>query len=744
MPREKCSAKRPYEEIAAIIHWVDLLGLEMSHHGRMTSERANQLGEAGLRNRDSRVRPRTRGAIARASLGIAMVLAGCTAATGTKTRGTDAGDTNTQTKIPSTVKKATDHGALRKVTAIDAPAGLKGFRITFASELRDGSPTDVTGLVYIPDKTAPPGGWPVVSVGHPTVGLADICAPSQNIGILETTVAGLFGGQGFATVQSDYPGLGTPGAHPFLDGVSSGNSMLDVVRAAGKIDGVSLSPRLVTWGHSQGGHAALFAGARAADYTPELQLVGVVAGAPPSQLASLAGDLSSSPRRGYITLIASGLAAANSNLKLDDILTPEGQTITKRLDTECSDSVVDSSSTANLLKPSGLTKSWIDALNADEPGNLSITAPVFIVHGDADDLVPVASSETLAKQLEAQGANVERKVYPGASHGGAALASLADVSTWIAKKLNGGTAKAAIAQTASPAWTGATGKLRSTLEKGQSKTLVIAHAGGEQEAPHSTLYAFKRAHTIGADVLEMDVRLSSDNQLVVFHDPTVDRTTDETGPVATRTADQLAKLDAAYWFAPGCWDCRTSAKEFVLRGVRTGSVAPPESTSANEFGVVTLDTIIKQFPDSVLDIEIKADGPDGGTKVAEALAKRLQQDPAPDRFLVVSFDDAALKTFRAAAPKIATSPGLREIAQYVLAGAKLAPTPVLQVPPSAQGLPVLTPALLEKAKADGLAIWVWPEDSTTDTTDTYRTLLQDRPNGIIAGRPQALIDLLAK
>jgi glycerophosphoryl diester phosphodiesterase len=716
---------------------MDLIAGKLHQHGSMSFRCT---GKSPLhRNRVSRL------PIAVALLTAMILLASCSTvstsdpATPVSTSSTSPA-TSATSASPATQRS---HGVLKTATPIDAPTGLKAWRVTFSSELRDGAPTDVTGLVYVPDRTAPPGGWPVVSVGHPTVGLADVCAPSQNIGLLETTVAGLFGGRGFAVVQSDYPGLGTDGPHPFLDGISSGNSMLDIVSAAATIDGVTLSSRTVVWGHSQGGHAALFAGSQAAKYSPDLQVVGVVAGAPPSQLSSLADELSTSPQRGYVTLIASGLTASHPDLKLEDILTAEGRTFTKRLDTECSDAVVTSAATATLLKPTGLTQPWIDTLNADEPGNLKIAAPVFIIHGAADELVPASSSEALAQQLLAGGATVERKVYPGATHAGAALASLTDVSSWIAQKLQAGSQTTTTVATGTPAWTGATGKLRAVLERGERQTLVIAHAGGEQEAPHSTMYAFKRAQKMGVDVFELDVHLSSDGQLVVFHDSTVDRTTNETGPVATRTAAELAKLDAAHWFAPGCWDCRTTATEFPLRGVRTGAMPPPDGFTAEDFGVTTLDALLKEFPDSVFDIEIKTDGPDGGTKVAEALAKRLMQDPSPDRFLVVSFDDAALKTFRAGAT-IATSPGLTELTQFVLAGVPLSPTPVLQVPPNAQGLSILTPAFLAKAKAAGIAIWIWPADSTTDTADDYRTLLKDRPNGIIAGRPQALIDILRK
>ena len=61
---------------------------------------------------------------------------------------------------------------------------------------------------------------------------------------------------------------------------------------------------------------------------------------------------------------------------------------------------------------------------------------------------------------------------------------------------------------------------------------MIAHAGGDQDYPHSTIYAYSQSAAAGADILELDVMMTADGALVVQHDDTVDRTTEATGPVA--------------------------------------------------------------------------------------------------------------------------------------------------------------------------------------------------------------------
>src|SRR5881398_163241 len=82
----------------------------------------------------------------------------------------------------------------------------------------------------------------------------------------------------------------------------------------------------------------------------------------------------------------------------------------------------------------------------------------------------------------------------------------------------------------------------------KSRPLNIAHQGGEDEFPSNTMYAFKRALKAGADMLELDVGVTKDDQVVVMHDTTLDRVSSGTGTIASHTLEQIQKLDGAYWF----------------------------------------------------------------------------------------------------------------------------------------------------------------------------------------------------
>lgn len=270
----------------------------------------------------------------------------------------------------------------------------------------------------------------------------------------------------------------------------------------------------------------------------------------------------------------------------------------------------------------------------------------------------------------------------------------------------------------------------------QRRPLNIAHAGGDLEAPHETMFAYEEAVAAGADVLELDVRMSADGVLMVIHDDTVDRTSNATGAVRDLTAAQLGALDNAYWFVPGCWSCHDRPpEEYSLRGVRTGERPPPEGHEPSDFGVPTLREVFERFPDRLLDIEIK-DGPDG-LAAADALAALLGEYGRAERVMVVSFDDAIMAHFRAIAPEVATAPGLGGVTDWFLSRGPL-PYASLQVPPVYSGIEVVSAQLVADAHAQGAAVWVWFNGNDDDVASEWGRLLDLGVDGLITGKPRQL------
>src|SRR5215216_2514990 len=145
------------------------------------------------------------------------------------------------------------------------------------------------------------------------------------------------------------------------------------------------------------------------------------------------------------------------------------------------------------------------------------------------------------------------------------------------------------------------------------RPLNIAHQGGEDEFPSNTMFAFRQAVKAGADMLELDIGVTKDNKVVVMHDTTVDGKTNGRGTVASTTLRQIRKLDAAYWFSrrgPDRYEHGRPRSAYPFRGVATGARKPPKGFSASDFRAPTLSEVMKAFPRTPINVEIKGRTPD--------------------------------------------------------------------------------------------------------------------------------------
>jgi dienelactone hydrolase len=339
--------------------------------------------------------------------------------------------------VPPSPLPAGRPGDVLRARSLQAPAGARAWGVLYRSRGVDGRDVAVSGLVVAPARAAPPGGFPVVAWAHGTVGVADRCAPSRSARDRSLPLPSLWD-SGYVVVATDYQGLGTPGDHLYLVGTSEARGVLDGIRAAGHLEGAHASDSVVLTGLSQGGHAALFAGEQASAYAPELHVRGVVAVAPASELERMVELADAGPLRGIAAVVADAYASAYPDIDRAATLTPEARRWIVAAKQACVGTPDVAAPKAATIQPGAASSAvWQSRLAENTPGRRATAAPILLVHGTADDQVPVELSQLLLARLCAHGERVDLRLYPGAHHGDVVIPSLLGILQWIDSRFRG-------------------------------------------------------------------------------------------------------------------------------------------------------------------------------------------------------------------------------------------------------------------------------------------------------------------
>ena len=349
------------------------------------------------------------------------------------------------------------HGKLiwsRKANStVSLTSGAWTRNVLYTSKSLTGKRIGVSGSVTVPKTPPPPGGWPVITYAHGTVGIADVCAPSRNTpnGPADAYITytndqlNEWLEAGYAVLRTDYEGLGTPGVHPYLIGRSEGRGVLDIVRAA-RVLSPKIGNRFLIAGHSQGGHAALFAGGQARTWTPELNLQGIVAYAPASQLEQQAQLLQAldqpSPASGLAALIVRGASVAPNPIDPETLLSDTALPYFPNTLSQCIGELIEPDNFGGQA-PSSLLRQGTDLtpfytlLGQNNPA-LKTGPPIFLAQGTADTTVFPMFTTELDQQMTGIGNLVQYVEYPGVIHGLIVAAAENDVLPWMEARLPAG------------------------------------------------------------------------------------------------------------------------------------------------------------------------------------------------------------------------------------------------------------------------------------------------------------------
>jgi pimeloyl-ACP methyl ester carboxylesterase len=329
-----------------------------------------------------------------------------------------------------------------------APAGAQAYRVLYRSTGMHGEPIAVSGVIVVPPGPAPEGGRPIVAWAHPTTGVVPHCAPSLAIFVFQQ-MAGLrqLIEQGAVVAATDYPGLGTPGPHPYLVGDSEARAVIDSVRAARSLPGVGSGNSFAVWGHSQGGQASLYTGLIAKTYAPELNLVGVAAAAPATSLVTLMGDDFKTSGGKNLTAMTLWSWSRVYDAPIAKVVVPEAMPTVDRLADECIESIFDIMARRRTEKPLetnflsvpniAVVEPWHALAIRNTPGPLPSRVPLFLAQGTTDDLVrPEVTRAYMQRQCNA-GGKVTMMWVPGVGHGFVARDAANTAVAWMMDRFAG-------------------------------------------------------------------------------------------------------------------------------------------------------------------------------------------------------------------------------------------------------------------------------------------------------------------
>jgi pimeloyl-ACP methyl ester carboxylesterase len=302
------------------------------------------------------------------------------------------------------------------------PAGIRGWRILYATTVDDSTPATAVATVFAP--TDPPAGpRPVIAWEHATTGLLQKCMPS----LLSASTKGIpwcsrVVTAGWVVVATDYSFAEKGGPHPYLIGEGEARAVLDSVRAAQHMPELTLDKHMVIWGYSQGGHAALWTGIVGPRYAPDLEILGVAAIAPPANIKNiLAMNVEADKRFGpYLALSYSRFYP---DITFEQALRPEALDAARQIVNLCDfvppEDLERIEALAATFDGPALAASSNKALQARLEQNAAdglIQAPVVIAQGLSDIVVPSSATDAYVEERCSAGQRLEYWTFAGRDH----------------------------------------------------------------------------------------------------------------------------------------------------------------------------------------------------------------------------------------------------------------------------------------------------------------------------------------
>lgn len=358
---------------------------------------------------------------------------------------------------PPTLLPTGSHGDLiwyRPATVnlgVGAPT-VQAWNVMYRSTDATGVANVVTGTVIVPTTLwSGSGARPVIAYAVGTHGLAQSCAPSQQLANgsdYEAANIAAAINAGYSVLVSDNPGYTTGATPTYLAGAAQGHAVLDIFKAATQIteSGISANAKAGIWGYSQGGQTASWAGEQKSSYAPNVNLVGVAAGGIPADFLRTATYLDGSTGGSFLLGAVIGLSTQYpTQIPINALVNANGQAAINKSKSSCvfdalfefmnhkvSEYTVGNQTLTQLMAIPSINQT----LKAQALGTTKIPVPLYQYHGLADEFIPIDQTVALKRAYCSKFANVRFGVYPS-EHITTQFQAAPYVLSWLGDRFNG-------------------------------------------------------------------------------------------------------------------------------------------------------------------------------------------------------------------------------------------------------------------------------------------------------------------
>ncbi len=309
-------------------------------------------------------------------------------------------------------------------------------RILYHSRAANGQDVAASGVVLFPDKTPPPGGWPIIAWAHEFTGSARQCAPSLVSNLNDGPLLSMYVGLGFAVVASDYTGLGSNFPHAALDMRSNALDVLYAVPAA-RAALPQLAGKWLVAGYAHGGLVSVGV-AEAAAQLADPNFLGAIAISGLAEPDQIFPRLAESSSYATLVFLAKGIAAVFPGFRPQDMITVDAMPLFQYVDRACEASSGPPLAAKQVLQAAWQNNRYVKEFFARNTAGQKIAGvPLLIISGDADPDVPTELTAPIVARLCSLKNRVVFVSYPGLGASALIGNSVSEQVSWIRARFAG-------------------------------------------------------------------------------------------------------------------------------------------------------------------------------------------------------------------------------------------------------------------------------------------------------------------